>query len=291
MDKEVVEVEPTEREKIYAEIAEENHKIEAESIIPIGKTVVPEFVAAEPVPDTTPAEVEGNKQPDSREEVKEGEQAEKPAEEVKNKKEEKFVPLEALHEEREKRKAEKKAREELEKEIVELKSKVQKPVLQENYAISDYDAEIISLKNQVDMLRDIEEKREQLAQLEGAKNIERQRYQNIETADKELREAGYVGFKQMIGAVAEELYKMQEAGEDAVSYDNPTGWKHIFTTKVFPNIREAILEQSNKAILQGKKEQKQKANLVSTPGSQPSPTPSIEPGSDSYFAMRNRYKI
>lgn len=273
MEEEVKETE-TERESIYVDFETEQSQ-EAGILAPEKKA---EVAKEEPKSET---ETVTEKETEEKAEVKPETGGEK------KEKQEKFVPLEALHEEREKRKQEKLAREALEEKLRLLESKLSAPKEEEEFL-----DETEVLKRRVAMLEEQDKQRKQLEELNQVKAQQQSLKNIVKTVDKELADEGYPGFEYCTSRVTEELQRMVEEDENNTAFLNPTGWKHVFKEKIFPNLRDSIAKTIKNTEMTDKIELKKGAGLAShgspakPKGEEKVKTP--EELADEYMEMRRK---
>jgi len=279
MEEEVLET----REEIY----EEFDKQPSHDVFPLAPAVTATEEKAENV-DEAGKEHTDSETAESTEDGKEtqDEAAKESVLDAQKQKQEKFVPLEALHAEREKRKAERARREQLEAEIQSLKNQT---VVQPDDVITDYDKALSEANQRIKNLEELESRRVEMENIESQRKRRSNTLDAIDRLNARLEGEGYIGFKQMVGAVSAELQSMVEDDETNVAFDNPTGWEKIFKEKIYPDVRAKILATESKAKLLGKVEAKKNASLATSHGSKPVETESdTEQTDEDYFEMRKK---
>jgi len=187
-------------------------------------------------------------------------------------KEQKTVPLAALHEEREKRKKAQAQVSELEAKVKLLETQLKTyeelakkldfegPAKKTEESEEDFaDPEIAKLYKKISEQEKMIQTLYQRVQMEDQKkSLEQQ----IEQVDKELESQGFPKFKENIAKVQSVLLEMVQQDERNRNLDVPEGWKLIYMTKVYPQIKEQEKEEA----LQRKKEAKSKTGLVGSTG-------------------------
>ena len=227
----------------------------------------------------------------------------KPAkEEEKPLSEKKMVPYDALHEERERRKA-------LQMEVEELKYRFNQAPKQEKVEVATmegFDSEGNVTDYEVAMKAILKENmniKRELDTVKSKSTVFESNYQNtvkldaeaklakrVETTTKELSEEGFPGFSEFVPLMSAELNKLIAEDRDNVKFDNEAGWKQIYKEKIFPKITNSIGEHIKKDSFELKKALKEKANLATKPGAQPSkPIKDEEWTKGDYMKMRQRY--
>ncbi len=189
-------------------------------------------------------------------------------------KEDKTVPYDALHEEREKRKFQKQKSDELESKNSELQEQLSE-VLQELKKKSTTDDEFASnedkkfskIKAEVDELKMERAKDAEKDKERASQNAQTEFEKNISDTAKSLADEGYPGFEFMSTQVGNEILKLIEEDSDNAYLQNPEGWKTIYKQRVFPNISKIFTDQKKNEVMNGKKDAKREASLVTSPGS------------------------
>ncbi len=245
------ETEVEERSSIYSEFAEQNAQ-ETGLPVPVEKTGDSK---EEPKPTETAPEDAGKEVPPETDEDK--------GETPKQEKQEKFVPLEALHSEREKRKAEKALRESLEIRLRDLESQLSTQKSEDEGYVDETEI----LKKRVAILEEQNAHRRQLDELNTAKEARQRLTTQLRTTNDDLLKEGYPGFEVSTGAIKQELQKMVEEDESNIAFDNPTGWKKIYKEKIFPALRDSIINATKETEKANKIELKTGAGLATSPGS------------------------
>lgn len=275
------ETEVEERSSIYSEFAEQNAQ-ETGLPVPVEKTGDSK---EEGKPAETATEDAGGKKAESKPETDEDK-----GEALKQEKQEKFVPLEALHSEREKRKAEKNLRESLEIRLRDLESQLSTQKEPEADVFVD---ETEALKKRVAMLEEQNAHRRQLDELNTAKEVKQRLVAQLKATNDDLSKEGYPGFEFSTGAITQELQKMVEENESNIAFDNPTGWKKIYKEKIFPALRDSIINATKETEKANKIGLKTGAGLATSPGSPVKPkdedrVKTHEELAEEYMAMRSK---
>jgi hypothetical protein len=196
-----------------------------------------------------------------------------------HKTEEKTVPLAALHEERSKHKDTKRKIAELEAKIDQLlTNKPEKPSPSaEDEEITDYDREIKTLRAKT---RQYESEIESLKREFFGDRQKREQdsiANQVMSVSSELEKEGMPGFVELEPLVASEIARLwsEDADNQLVYPNNPSGWKKVYKDVIFPRFRK-IVGSSPTAILHEKLEAKKEATTIRTPG-----TSGKEPGTSS----------
>lgn len=193
----------------------------------------------------------------------------------------------ALHEEREKRKqANLKLRElqrQYDEKLAALEKKLEsvnsKPVESEDASESDDP----TVKNLQQRLKDLEAQKnadENKRRQEEVVAEHRKLQDTISSTDKQLKEAGFPGFRYAVNRVDEILKQMYAEGEiEREDYMNPDQWKSVYKDKVYAEISSEFKALQQKQALDDKKARKKEAAKVSAyPGSKPEEKSSEDEG-------------
>lgn len=191
-----------------------------------------------------------------------------------------YVPYGALHEERKRRKS-------LQKEIADVKEQLH-TVLQDYKSlnakvdaaddISDFDVDdddYVTGKTAKQIREENKVLNERLSTIENEfKQTKVQKEESrlnklISETDQSLSKEGFVGFSSF-GAdlVAKEINKIaaEKGHEEAVVYQTPEGWKHLYKKIVYPQIKSFFSQQSKRETFENKVNTKRNANLIGSPG-------------------------
>lgn len=214
----------------------------------------------------------------------------------------KMVPYDALHEERERRKA-------LQMEVEELKYRFNQIPKQEKVEVAtlegfdnegnvtDYEVamkailkENLKIKRELDTVKSKSTVFESNYQNTVKQEAEAKLAKRVENTTKELAEEGFPGFSEFIPLMSAELNKLITEDRDNVRFDNEAGWKQIYKERIFPKLATSIGEHIKKDSFELKKTLKEKANLATKPGAQPSKQVKEEEWTKGdYMKMRQRY--
>lgn len=216
--------------------------------------------------------------------------------------EKKMVPYDALHEERERRKA-------LQQEVEELKYRFNQALPSEKVEVAtmegfdnegnvtDYEVamkailkENLKIKRELDTVKSKSTVFESNYQNTIKQEAEAKLAKRVETTTRELAEEGFPGFSEFVPLMSAELNKLITEDRDNVKFDSEAGWKQIYKERIFPKITNSIGEHLKKDSFEQKKVLKEKANLATKPGTQPSKQVKEEEWTkDDYIKMRQRY--
>lgn len=216
--------------------------------------------------------------------------------------EKKMVPYDALHEERERRKA-------LQMEVEELKYRFNQSQPQEKVEVApmegfdtegnvtDYEVamkailkENLNIKRELDTVKSKSTVFESNYQNTIKQEAEAKLAKRVENTTRELVEEGFPGFAEFVPLMSAELNKLIAEDRDNVKFDNEAGWKQIYKERIFPKITNSIGEHLKKDSFEQKKALKEKANLATKPGAQPSKQVKDEEWTKGdYMKMRQRY--
>lgn len=216
--------------------------------------------------------------------------------------EKKMVPYDALHEERERRKA-------LQMEVEELKYRFNQAPKQEKVEaatiegfdnegnVTDYEVamkailkENLNIKRELDTVKSKSTTFEHNYQNTIKQEAEAKLAKRVENTTRELAEEGFPGFSEFVPLMSAELNKLITEDRDNVRLDNEAGWKQIYKERIFPKITNSIGEHLKKDSFAQKTALKEKANLATKPGAQPSKQVKEEEWTKGdYMKMRQRY--
>lgn len=195
---------------------------------------------------------------------------------VEKEKEVKTVPYDALHEEREKRKfTQKKLRDaedrlsqvinenRLLNERLTVKPDNPKEVVEGNYLD---DPLIKNLQSEIETLKRMEYDRSERVKNTERQNSSQQLFQRIKDVDAELEKEGFPAFGLMLNSVTGELQALVAEDPENGYLDTPDGWKKIYKEKVFPQIKNKFIAETNKESILSKEKLKREAQLAGSAG-------------------------
>ena len=195
---------------------------------------------------------------------------------VEKDKEVKTVPYDALHEEREKRKfTQKKLRDAEDKlnqainenrllnERLTAKPDNLKEVVEGNYLD---DPLIKNLQSEIETLKQQEINRGEKVRQQQEKSSSQQLFQRIKDVDTELEKEGFPAFGLLLNSVTGELQALVAEDPENSYLDTPDGWKKIYKEKVFPQIKNKFIAETNKESILSKEKLKREAQLAGSAG-------------------------
>ena len=225
--------------------------------------------------ETKPGEIKTEEGVSKTDYVKAETPATKP-ETVEKEKEVKTVPYDALHEEREKRKFTQKKLRDVEERLNQVinenrllnESLIAKPDNPKEVVEGNYfdDPLIKNLQSEIKILKQQEANRGEKVRQQEQQNSSQRLFQKIRDIDAELEKEGYPVFGLMLNSVKSELQALIKEDPENDYLDTPDGWKKVYKEKVFPQIKNKFITETNKESILSKEKLKREAQLAGSAG-------------------------
>ena len=156
------------------------------------------------------------------------------------------------------------------------------------------------VRKELETLRREREAEKQKLQEEERQKMQEHARQKVSEVHKKLLDSGYPGFKRALVEVDQAIVKrIQEGDLLPEDRDNPDIWAKVYQEDVFEDVASEFGLVAKNQALEEKRQNKLKANLASSPGSNPrkpqpkdeDKTPSMEDVNRSYLESRRKSNL